>query len=640
MQTYTQDHHNAEGLKASRMRALAGQVERLQRRLDQLQRLSARWSWIRLAVFVVGLAAAGPAYFLVGPWLAGLLGALAIVLFAAAIYCHQRVEHGIARHRVWLEIKAAQIARASLDWDNIPAPYEQQPRPSHPFEADLDLVGSRSLHRLMDTAVSYEGSQRLRDWLTAPVPDPRQTAERQRLVQELIPLPLFRDKLTLNATLAQGGDKAWRANRLGEWLDRHTSAERFGPWLLLLGGLAAADAALFIANRLGLLAPWWQITFVVYLGLMLFKSQAAGVAWDEAMALQGALRQLRAVFRQLEGFSYPDTPGLRRLCASFLQPDRRPSHYLARLTRVVTALSLRGNPVVYFVINAVVPWDYYFAYRLQQCKLEMAAPAREWMEIWFELEALSSLATGAYLNPDHVFPELVVEEGQRESPAFEVEGLGHPLIPAASRVRNDFSFPELGQVAIITGSNMAGKSVFLKTVAVNLALAYAGGAVCARRLHSLYFRLFTSMAISDSVSDGISYFYAEVKRLSALLSGLETDGALPLLFCIDEIFRGTNNRERLIGSRAYVRALAGKHGVGLIATHDLELARLGDEVPQVVNYHFRDTVVGDRMVFDYVLRPGPSPTTNALRIMRLQGLPVPADEEKGDAASSPSEAAS
>jgi DNA mismatch repair ATPase MutS len=135
------------------------------------------------------------------------------------------------------------------------------------------------------------------------------------------------------------------------------------------------------------------------------------------------------------------------------------------------------------------------------------------------------------------------------------------------------------------------------------------------------------MGISDSVTDGISYFYAEVKRLKALLAELEAGQTWPLLFCIDEIFRGTNNRERLIGSRAYVRALAGKHGLGFIATHDLELAKLADEVPQVVNYHFRDHVIDDRMAFDYTLRPGPCPTTNALTIMQLEGLPVPSVQQ-------------
>ena len=133
--------------------------------------------------------------------------------------------------------------------------------------------------------------------------------------------------------------------------------------------------------------------------------------------------------------------------------------------------------------------------------------------------------------------------------------------------------------------------------------------------------------ISDSVTQGVSYFYAEVQRLKALLVALERDDALPLFFCIDEIFRGTNNRERLIGSRAYIYALVNKQGVGLISTHDLELVKLADEMPVITNYHFRDDLVAGAMTFDYLLHPGPCPTTNALKVMRNAGLPVSIQEQ-------------
>jgi DNA mismatch repair ATPase MutS len=277
----------------------------------------------------------------------------------------------------------------------------------------------------------------------------------------------------------------------------------------------------------------------------------------------------------------------------------------------------------------IVPWDAYLTYRMNQTKAHLAKHAGAWMDTWFELEALSSLATFAHLNPSYTFPEFLAGEG-RQPAVFRARDLGHPLLLDSEKVCNDFAIPELGWVAIITGSNMAGKSVFLKTVGVNLAMAYAGGAANAQELETVLFRLFSSMAISDSVTDGISYFYAEVKRLKALLSALEQPHTLPLLFFIDEIFRGTNNRERLIGSRAYVRALTAKNGTGLISTHDLELATLADEGHQLANYHFRDHVEGDRMVFDYTLRSGPSPTTNALKIMQLEGLPVPAAREVPD----------
>jgi DNA mismatch repair ATPase MutS len=205
---------------------------------------------------------------------------------------------------------------------------------------------------------------------------------------------------------------------------------------------------------------------------------------------------------------------------------------------------------------------------------------------------------------------------------FQGRELGHPLIPTDKKVVNDFTIARSGEVVIITGSNMAGKSTFLRTLGVNLCLAYSGGPVNASPFTVSLFRLFTCIKVSDSVTDGVSYFYAEVKRLKALLTELERDGELPLFFLIDEIFRGTNNRERRIGSESYIRALVGRNGIGAISTHDLELVNLADSMPQITYFHFEDRVADGRMVFDYKLRAGPCPTTNALKIMQMEGLPV------------------
>jgi DNA mismatch repair ATPase MutS len=242
------------------------------------------------------------------------------------------------------------------------------------------------------------------------------------------------------------------------------------------------------------------------------------------------------------------------------------------------------------------------------------------LHVWFELEALCSLATFAYLNPEYTMPEVVSHEEQ--AVLFAAQTLGHPLLPVEKKVSNSFSLDRSGEVIIVTGSNMAGKSTFLRTLGINLCLAYAGGPVNAQRLRVSLFRIFTCIRVSDSVTEGYSYFYAEVRRLRRLLDALEQPNEYPLFFLIDEIFKGTNNRERLIGSRSYIRALVGRNCVGAISTHDLELVKLAESVPQVQNYHFREEVVNGNMVFDYILRSGPCPTTNALKIMQMEGLPI------------------
>ena len=243
-----------------------------------------------------------------------------------------------------------------------------------------------------------------------------------------------------------------------------------------------------------------------------------------------------------------------------------------------------------------------------------------WLNTFYELEALISLSTFAYLNPDYEFPEIEVEK--KQFPLLEAKGLGHPLIPPDQKILNDFSINKTGEIVIVTGSNMSGKSTFLRTVGINLCLAFAGGPVNASCFQVVSFRLFTCIKVSDSVTEGFSYFYAEVKRLKLLLDNLQSKHVFPLLFLIDEIFRGTNNKERLTGSRSYVRATTGVNGIGIIATHDLELIKLEDESGGIRNVHFREDVKNGKMVFDYLLHSGPCPTTNALKIMKMEGLPV------------------
>jgi DNA mismatch repair ATPase MutS len=157
---------------------------------------------------------------------------------------------------------------------------------------------------------------------------------------------------------------------------------------------------------------------------------------------------------------------------------------------------------------------------------------------------------------------------------------------------------------------------------INLCLAYAGSVVNATSLHTGLYEIYCCINVLDSLADGYSYFYAEVRRLRLILDRLHEDTTNPVFVLIDEIFRGTNNRERSIGSHAYIYALAETLCIGAISTHDLELVNMGDELPQLKNYHFRDAVVNDEMVFDYLLYPGPCPTTNALKIMQKEGLPI------------------
>ncbi len=601
-----------------RLHALKRQVARVERRRTALNRVGDRYVWARVLVFFGGVPAFVAAYYYAdtGVWAA--CGMVWLALFGLLVRHHRRLKTGIARHEIWCAIKRAHIARAELDWEHMPAPFTS-PHAASPIEVDLDLTGTHALHRLLDVGVSRAGSARLLAWLSSPQPDPEQARARQALVRELTPLWTFRDKLHLNAVLAHREAGArWGEGSLRAWLQAPVAARR--GVLGGLTGLALLDALLFALYAAGMLPPLWMGTFVAYVAAYLWHLRQAGDAFAMALALRDPLVNLRSVFTYLENYRYGRNRRLEALCAPFWAGDVRPSRELKRIGWVLAAAGLRNNPYLAFLLNAAMPWDLYVVYCLERRRTTLAAALPEWLDRWHELEALGALANLAYLNPAYSFPEIAERDAQ--GPQFEAVALGHPLIPAGRRVCNDFTLHQTGTLAMITGSNMAGKSTFLRTIGINLCLAYAGGPVNARRFYTVPFRLFSCIRVTDSVTDGISYFYAEVKRLKALLDALEQEQAYPLFFLIDEIFRGTNNRERLIGSRAYVRALVGRRGVGVLSTHDLELVRLADEMPQIKNYHFAEHIVEGRMVFDYALRPGPCPSTNALKIMEMEGLPV------------------
>jgi DNA mismatch repair ATPase MutS len=233
-----------------------------------------------------------------------------------------------------------------------------------------------------------------------------------------------------------------------------------------------------------------------------------------------------------------------------------------------------------------------------------------------EFEAFCAMSGYAYEHPADPFPEIV-----REGTVFEGEDLRHPLIPAAQCVPNSLQLGGELRLLVISGSNMSGKSTFLRTVGINAVLALAGAPVRARRLRISPMALGATIRIQDSLQAGTSRFYAEIQRVRHIVD--LTDGDLPVMFLLDEVLHGTNSHDRAIGAEAIVRGLIRRGAIGLATTHDLALAKVADSlVPQAANVHFEDRIENGKLVFDYLKRPGVVRRSNALELMRTVGLEV------------------
>jgi len=311
-----------------------------------------------------------------------------------------------------------------------------------------------------------------------------------------------------------------------------------------------------------------------------------------------------------------DSPMLQQLQARLLTHGRPPSACIARLDTLTDLDDSRHN---WFVRIFDIPLLYsmQIAFALERWRRTYGAGIEAWLQVVGEIETLTSIAAYAYEHPQDPFPEFAPPDSDI---SFQGEALGHPLLPADKCVRNDVKLGGRNQVLLVSGSNMSGKSTYLRVVGINAVLAMMGAPVRATHLRLSRVAVGASMRVSDSLQKGISHFYAEIKRLRQVVD-LSSTG--PTLFLLDEVLQGTNSHDRRVGTEGVLRTLLHNGAIGLVTTHDLALTSLEQVFPEhVQNVHFQERFEDDRLSFDYCLRPGVVTTSNGIELMKSIGLNV------------------
>jgi MutS-like protein len=599
---------------------LIHRTERMQAKGKVASRQFSRW---RMGTFLAGAAITigvyQQAWFHTGN---GLL-LLFLIVFLTISWFHQRLKSRLHRLQLWLEIKKDSLARLQLDWPHISA-YEHRAPERHPFAIDLDLTGPHSLLNLIDTTFSSIGQHRVATWLfqsNLPEPDGLSWTTRQTLVKELTPLSRLRDRCLLANRLISS-DRL-NGTRLLSLLEAPVSIRHLPMIIFAACALTSLTIALGLWTLLTGAPNFWLLPLVFYIGTYFLLSGSIHPLFGRVLTLHEELEKLVSVIRELERSPFLHQLTMRQICQPILTQQNRPTQSLKQLSRICQGLSVKAHPLVHLGLNALVPWDLWFVGKLNRLISRLRTTLPDWLDTIGTMDAAGALARYAYLNPDYLWPQLEITNTTPDTQGLTASSLGHPLIARTHRVTNDLELRGEGHLLLVTGSNMSGKSTFLRTVGINLCLAQAGGPVCAKIFSWTWMRLFCCIRVTDALDEGLSYFYAEVKRLKVILEAVESTNPHPVLFLIDEIYRGTNNRERLAGSEAFVQALQQSRGLGMISTHDLELTGLASGNGHIRNAHFQETVEAGTLHFDYRLRPGPCPTTNALRIMAQEGLPVP-----------------
>ncbi len=504
------------------------------------------------------------------------------------------------------------IERLSESWRGQGRTGLEYARHSHLYQADLDILGEGSLFELLCTARSGVGAERLAAYLLDRTSLPEARA-RQEAVKEL------RDAIALREEIALLGKYQFQncdGKHLRDWLSlpvlkAHSSVS------ILLAVTSAISLMLGVCGFATLLA-WSQIAPV--LTPLLAVQAAIGLALMRPVrlrlkmlvALGGDVMILRQGAGLIEGQQFHSAK-LRQLVERLRQRDAAAA--LRLLERFLAAIERREDFILYgFGLWLAVGTQLVLA--VERWRAAHEKDFKDWVDAWAEFEALSTLACYAFEHPEDEFPELM--DG---SARFEAEDLCHPLIQRDRGVGNDVALNDATAFYLISGSNMAGKSTFLRAIGLNAVLAAAGAPVRAVRARMTVFIVCTSIFIADSLVESKSKFLAEVERLRESIRS--TEGGRPVLFLIDEILGGTNSRDRRIAAEAVLEALVGGGAVGALSTHDLALTEIAEN-PRLrgVNLHMQSEDSDQPLAFDYRIKPGVLSQTNALAIVRMMGITV------------------
>ena len=592
-----------------------GRIALFQAEVEQLTGRANRLSLVNLLLFLVALILliAGVAQ------ASGLQLGLGVglgVLFVAGWLYQAHVLGRRDQAQVRVDVHRRHLARLTGQWLQFQTASGGLLAQGHPYAHDIDLVGPGSLFQRIDTTHTLAGQMRLATWLGSPA-ELEDARARQVAVRELADLGELRQELEVAVEVASGADKL-NHQPFVEFtkLPAYVLAR---PWLVAVAHvlpvlhLGAWAAVYFLGQPLLLGFGALGLSFL----LAVVTGRSCKHALDLVAARRGFVEAFVGLLVTAERAKF-EAPLLRRIQERLSPAGEPPSVYMARLDRWAGYADLHTNFLLHLVVNPVLLWDLHVLLRLERWSAALGKHAEDLFDALGDLEAAASLATLLDGDSGARMPEL------SEQGAFEAKGLAHPLLLPEVRVANDVSVPGPGHALIVTGSNMAGKSTLLRSVGVNVALAWAGGPVCAERFVIPAVRLRASMRAQDDLQRGASYFLAELNKLRTVVEGLG-DGA-PVFFLLDELLRGTNARARHVGARAVLEHLLDGSAMGIVATHDVALAALEEErAGTVQNAHFTDVVIDDEMTFDYKLRDGVVRTSNALRLLRMAGIQV-ADE--------------
>ena len=622
------------------------ELESIDARIVNLEERDRKYGHLRVTLVLVAIVLWVASIDISG---AGWLGTLAFAAFFIVAILNEPLRDKIQELRRNRSVVERLIARIERDWERLATKrvmkqLDAVSLPPHRADtaSDLDILGRASLFQLVSMAATMPGVRTLCEWLTGPAVA-NDALARSAAVAVLAPL---REQRIRFYTLARQIDEStgdpdqfveWATGE--PWLTGHPILLR---WPKISATISMVCFAMAFIGFVGIAPIFLAKIGLVFLAMILVINIAittlmlgqAHQVFSIAMSSRRAVDDYLEIFsagetlREVAGEKGQDATLLNRLYQTLCGNEHSAVTGMKELATVARAGGLRqsaGTFLIYLPLQAFTLWDVLVLDRLEAWQAKHADHVRQWFEALGELESLMSIAALRDDYPTWTDPTWLPVDADSE---LRTETLGHPLICDADRVTNDVTITRPGTILLVTGSNMSGKSTMLRSVGLNVALAGAGAVVCAKHFELPAMELATSIRISDDVSQGVSFYMAELNRLKNVVDHareMSVQSDRLCLFLLDEILQGTNSRERQIAVVKVLDHLVSSGAIGAITTHDLELADEEELLSIAKTVHFRETIRPDadgneKMTFDYKMREGVSPTTNALRLLEMVGL--------------------
>jgi len=535
---------------------------------------------------------------------------ISIILFGLLVKYHNKKEEELNKFAQLISIYKNEIR--NIKSENIFGNGSQYIDHKHLYTSDLDVFGKFSLYNLINRTITKNGSNILAKWLKQSSTK-NEIAQRQNTVKELAKKTTFKEEF-LRTFFYSKNNTNKNTSDLKEWI------ENFEPYFTNKKTLIiyswVSPIIILISFAIGYIYPLiWILTFIfisvnfIVLTGQQIKVNKIDIHLGKQADIFKRFSKLVSLIKN-EDFKSDLANRLKTELIGKYNPEKE----FKKMAFISKRFDNRTNIFYRLLILPIFMNDIHMSVSAEKWFVENKKHINNWLEIIGEFDALLSLSILYFNNNDWIFPEIVDADF-----LIDAKELAHPLIPKETSITNSYNISGKAKADIITGSNMAGKSTFLRTIAVNMILAYAGAPVNAKSFKLSQIRILTYFRIHDSLEESTSSFYAELKRIRDILNIIKTNDNCLLL--LDELLRGTNTTDRNLGSVAIIKQFLKYNAVGIVATHDLSIADMIKQFPeQVRNFNFDVNVKNDELFFDYKLKEGVCNSFNATLLMKKIGI--------------------